>query len=96
MPGFRETFNISFNQDAMGVVNATDGASVQCGSEDDVETSALLVGQLHMLMLQLHAFAVHVTLVCTAFRGPLYQYSPSVLWWVPWYQDCCPTWLGGE
>ena len=46
MPGFRETFNISFNQDAMGGVNATDGASVQCGSEDDVETSALLVGQL--------------------------------------------------
>ena len=38
MRGFRETFNISFNQDDL---NETDGA--MCGSTDDLETSALLV-----------------------------------------------------
>lgn len=41
MQGFRETFNISFTQEALGGLNVTEG--VQCGSEDDVETSALLV-----------------------------------------------------
>ena len=41
MRGFRETFNISFNQEALGGLNMSD--SGQCGSEDDVETSALLV-----------------------------------------------------
>ena len=42
MRGFRMTFNISFNQgEDLDVLNQTD--SMQCGSKDDVDTSALLV-----------------------------------------------------
>ena len=41
MQGFRETFNISFTQEGLGGLNVTEG--IHCGSEDDVETSALLV-----------------------------------------------------
>ena len=46
MRGFRMTFNISFNQgdeDLDMPSNQTDGSGMQCGSRDDVDTSALLV-----------------------------------------------------
>ena len=46
MRGFRMTFNISFNQDQdedLDVFNQTDSDGRQCGSRDDVDTSALLV-----------------------------------------------------
>ena len=42
MRGFRMTFNLTFNQGDMDVLNQTANGA-QCGSEDDVETSALLV-----------------------------------------------------
>lgn len=46
MRGFRMTFNISFNQGDMDdVLNQTN--AMQCGSNDDVDTSALLVSR-HM------------------------------------------------
>ncbi len=49
MRGFRMTFNILFNQDSDedldSMLNQTDVDSdgMQCGSKDDVDTSALLV-----------------------------------------------------
>ena len=41
MRGFRETFNIGFDGEASDDLNVTDNS--QCDSDDDVETSALLV-----------------------------------------------------
>ena len=52
MRGFRMTFNISFNQDQdedLDMFNQTDSDGMQCGSRDDVDTSALLVHTKHQV-----------------------------------------------
>ena len=61
MRGFRMTFNISFNQgEDLDVLNQTD--SMQCGSKDDVDTSALLV---HVNQ------NVKTHFYCTIFQGTI-------------------------
>ncbi len=43
MRGFRNAFNITFTDQTVEVANLTDSATTQCASNDDVETSALVV-----------------------------------------------------
>ena len=87
MRGFRKTFNITFNQDIDDHIdNQTDGG--QCGSTDDVETSALLVCVIENTLC--------IKTLITFSRVLLYRCFPLVLWLVPCCQGYSLTLLVGK